>query len=106
MGREGCDWDDQKHAENLLKHRVRFEDACCVFDDPYYIELFEDLEDDEDRWRVTGRVGEIVLSETDHFRNKSRATRKERLLCTVQRVATKVLPHKVCQPGRKLTGNT
>jgi uncharacterized protein len=57
----GCDWDDQKHAENWRKHRVKFEDACCVFTDDNYIEVYEDREDDEDRWRVTGRVRETVL---------------------------------------------
>jgi uncharacterized DUF497 family protein len=57
----GCDWDDRKHAENWRKHRVKFEDACCVFRDDNYIEVYEDREDDEDRWRVTGRVGETVL---------------------------------------------
>lgn len=28
------EWDEAKNQRNLLKHRVRFETAALVFDDP------------------------------------------------------------------------
>lgn len=34
MGCSGCDWDPAKNRQNWRKHRIRFEDACCVFEDP------------------------------------------------------------------------
>jgi len=40
---------------------VRFEDACGVFDDPYREEVEDEGDYDEDRFRVVGRVGAVVL---------------------------------------------
>jgi uncharacterized DUF497 family protein len=61
MGCTGCIWDNQEHAQNWLKHRVRCEDACRVFEDPHAIEVHDDREDYEERWQSTGLVGAIVL---------------------------------------------
>ena len=91
MGCSGCDWDDQKHAENWRKHRIRFEDACCVFDDPDYLEEFEDRDDDEDRWIVTGRVGESILvvvwterNSVERIISARQANRRERAIYNAQ----------------------
>jgi len=35
------DWDEQKAAENLLKHGVSFDEAETVFDDPLYVDFFD-----------------------------------------------------------------
>lgn len=50
-------WDDAKRDANLRKHRVRFEDAIKVFDDPHHIDV-DATEDeyDEERRAATGRA--------------------------------------------------
>ena len=61
MGCSGCDWDPQKEIINWRKHRIRFADACCVFNDPN-LETWEDTGDyDEFRWIALGRVGLIIM---------------------------------------------
>ena len=35
------DWDEQKAAENLLKHGVSFDEAETVFDDPLYVDFYD-----------------------------------------------------------------
>ena len=61
MGCPGCEWDPRKNAENWRRRRIRFEDACCIFDDPHRDEVPDDRDFDEDRWRVVGRVGVNIL---------------------------------------------
>ena len=62
MACSGCDWDPEKNLENQRKHAgIRFEDACGVFDDPYREEVEDEGDYDEDRCRVVGRVGAVVL---------------------------------------------
>jgi len=34
---QGFEWDERKAAVNLLKHKVSFQEATTVFDDPYVI---------------------------------------------------------------------
>jgi uncharacterized DUF497 family protein len=34
---EGFEWDDRKAVANLRKHRIGFNEAVTVFDDPYVL---------------------------------------------------------------------
>ena len=44
------------------KHKISFETAAYVFDDPYYIEMFDfEHSVDEDRYIAIGKVGDIVF---------------------------------------------
>ena len=50
------EWDEKKNLANYRKHRVRFEEACCVFSDVYALNKFdEDKSVYEDRWIMLGR---------------------------------------------------
>lgn len=35
------EWDEDKNIINKGKHKISFETAAYVFDDPYYIEMFD-----------------------------------------------------------------
>ena len=48
------EWDEEKAVENYRKHRIRFEDAKAVFDDPLQISELH-VENGEQRWRTVGR---------------------------------------------------
>ena len=48
-------WDSDKAKANWEKHRVSFETATLVFDDPMLLSE-PDPHPDGDRWRVIGRV--------------------------------------------------
>ena len=51
------EWDPQKAAENLRKHKVSFAEAAEVFHDPLALTVFdEDNSDNEDRWVTLGQV--------------------------------------------------
>lgn len=45
------EWDDEKAARNFKKHRVRFELAETVFDDPY-ARIIDDVDHSEDEARA------------------------------------------------------
>ncbi len=56
------EWDEDKNAINKEKHKISFETAAYVFDDPYYIEMFDfEHSADEDRYIAIGKVGDILF---------------------------------------------
>ena len=56
------EWDEDKNTINKEKHKISFETAAYVFDDPYYIEMFDfEHSIDEDRYIAIGKVGDIVF---------------------------------------------
>ena len=54
-------WDAEKNKRNLAKHKVSFETAKLVFDDPSAVSRLERVEDGEERWQTLGLVGGIVI---------------------------------------------
>jgi uncharacterized DUF497 family protein len=56
------DWDPDKAAENLEKHKVSFEVAQRVFDNPFHIDAIDDREDyGEERSNILGMVDGRLL---------------------------------------------
>jgi uncharacterized DUF497 family protein len=55
------EWDERKNQKNRLKHRVSFETAQEVFDDPRAVSFLEGVFEDEERWQTLGQVGGVVI---------------------------------------------
>lgn len=56
------EWDEDKNFINKEKHKISFETASHVFDDPYYIEMYDfEHSIDEDRYIAIGKVGDILF---------------------------------------------
>lgn len=56
------EWDDEKAAINLKKHKIAFEDAIYVFQDDNRIEFFDaEHSDVEDRYVAIGMVGTVLF---------------------------------------------
>lgn len=57
------EWDEDKAALNLKKHKVSFEDAAFVFQDENRVEFFdaEHSDDNEDRYVAIGMVGSVLF---------------------------------------------
>lgn len=56
------EWDEEKNIVNKEKHGISFETAAFVFDDPYYIEMYDiDHSDAEDRFIAIGMVGKVLF---------------------------------------------
>lgn len=63
------DWDKQKATGNLVKHKVSFEEAATVFNDPLS-DTFDDPDhsDDEQRFLIIGHSKQgrlLIISHTD-----------------------------------------
>lgn len=55
-------WDEKKSRLNLAKHKVSFETAALVFDDPHSFSRFDRIKDGEERWQTIGvAAGMAVL---------------------------------------------
>ncbi len=52
------DWDDDKARVNIRKHKIPFELAIRVFQDPLH-STTEDDNETEERWKTIGRCGTI-----------------------------------------------
>jgi uncharacterized DUF497 family protein len=81
------EWDDGKAAANLRKHRISFDEALTVFDDPYVIvEADSTHSEEEERAYATGfsalsRVLLVVYAERQErirLVSARRATQEER----------------------------
>ena len=56
------EWDEEKNKYNKSKHKISFETAAHVFEDPLYIEMY-DFEHSlyEDRYIAIGEVGKVLF---------------------------------------------
>lgn len=58
------DWNDNKAVQNIGKHKVTFQEATTVFDDPYFVVLTDDDHSfDELRYWIIGESieGRVLL---------------------------------------------
>ena len=55
------EWDDIKEASNERKHRVDFETASLVFNDPIQLPVRDREVDGEERWQTIGWAGEVMM---------------------------------------------
>lgn len=56
------EWDEDKNQINKAKHKISFEIAALVFDDPQYIEMYDfEHSKEEDRYIAIGKVGDILF---------------------------------------------
>ncbi|MGA9566079.1 MAG: BrnT family toxin [Candidatus Korobacteraceae bacterium] len=89
-------WDERKNRANQRKHRLSFETAVLVFDDPYHISVQDREVESELRWRTIGMVRgmQIVLvahtvsefgnEEVVHIISARKATPQERSIYAQQ----------------------
>ncbi|MBG1265009.1 BrnT family toxin [Nostoc sp. WHI] len=63
------EWNQNKAASNFSKHRVSFEEAKTVFDDPLYVDFYDpDHSDDEERYLIVGESNQgrlLIVSYTE-----------------------------------------
>jgi uncharacterized protein len=55
------EWDDEKNNRNLAKHKVSFDTAAAVFDDPFALSIQDRVVDGEERWQTSGMIDGVIL---------------------------------------------
>ena len=60
------EWDPIKSGLNLQKHRVSFDTAILVFDDPNHVSVQDRFEEGEERWQTLGLASGITISMVAH----------------------------------------
>lgn len=62
------EWDQVKNRRNLVKHKISFETAKLVFDDPLQRTIRDRVVHGEERWQTVGMVGgvTVVVAHTYH----------------------------------------
>jgi uncharacterized protein len=61
------EWDADKNRRNLAKHRISFDAAKLVFDDPHALSRQDRIEDGEERWQTIGLAGGIAVLLVAHI---------------------------------------
>jgi uncharacterized DUF497 family protein len=63
------EWNDDKAASNLSKHKVSFDEAKTVFDDPRYIDFYDpDHSENEEHYLIVGQSNRgrlLIVSYTE-----------------------------------------
>ena len=54
-------WDEDKNRRNLAKHKISFETARLVFEDPFHVSRLERVVEGEERWQTMGLIGSVVV---------------------------------------------
>ena len=55
------EWDGAKNRRNIAKHRIRFETAQLVFDDPNALSIQDRDKEDEVRWQTLAMIGNVIV---------------------------------------------
>lgn len=55
------EWDENKNEKNKGKHKMSFEDASDIFNDPDRI-IYGQVRDGEQRYRTVGKAYEAIIS--------------------------------------------
>jgi hypothetical protein len=54
-------WDQAKNRRNTLKHKLSFDTAKLVFNDPNALSVKDRVVEGEERWQTVGMAGGVVL---------------------------------------------
>lgn len=65
------EWDEKKNLANRRKHKVSFETATLVFEDPDAISVLERIEQGEERWQTVGMAGAVLVMFVAHTYRQS-----------------------------------
>jgi len=65
------EWDEDKNRRNLAKHKISFETASSVFDDPQMLSVRDRVVEGEERWQTVGMVSGAVLLVAHTYRNEA-----------------------------------
>jgi uncharacterized protein len=65
------EWDEEKNRRNLAKHKVSFETASLVFDDPQMASVQDRMVEGEERWQTVGMVAGTVLLVAHTYRGEA-----------------------------------
>ena len=60
------EWDEKKNLANRRKHKVSFETAALVFEDPRAISVLERIEEGEERWQTVGMAAGMLVMFVAH----------------------------------------
>jgi uncharacterized DUF497 family protein len=55
------EWDEVKNRRNLEKHKISFETARLVFDDPHSRSIQDRVVDGEERWQTIGMIKGLIV---------------------------------------------
>ena len=64
------EWDEHKNRSNLEKHKISFETASLVFDDPQALSREDRVVDGEARWQTLGMVSGVVVIVAHVYRDQ------------------------------------
>jgi uncharacterized DUF497 family protein len=81
-------WDEKKSRQNLAKHRVSFETATLVFEDPHSFSRFDRIKDGEQRWQTLGVAGGVAVLLVAHVDDEEDGEEVIRIIS-----ARKATPH-------------
>ena len=59
-------WDEHKNRRNRSKHKVSFETAVLVFDDPHAISIQDRFVQGEERWQTLGLIEGVIVMLVAH----------------------------------------
>ena len=55
------EWDERKNRRNRVKHKVSFDTAKVVFDDPCALSVQDRFVGNEERWQTLGMASGVVM---------------------------------------------
>ncbi len=57
------EWDENKNRSNITKHGIDFRTAALVFNDPDYIDIYDERHSfvNEERHLIIGTIGKVIL---------------------------------------------
>ena len=72
------EWDENKNLANITKHKVSFELAKLVFEDPHQISVFDRTADGKERYHTLGYALNkelLVVTHTHRHKDQEEITR-------------------------------
>jgi uncharacterized protein len=73
-------WAEAKNKLNCRKHRLSFETALLIFDDPFAVSMLERIVAGEERWQTIGRAHEMTILLVAHTVHDEEGTEVIRLI--------------------------
>ncbi len=64
------EWDESKNRRNLGKHKISFETASLVFEDPLYRSMQDRIVGGEERWQTLGMIRGLILVVPHTYRDE------------------------------------